>query len=333
MPGSIKKLSFRTTILLLLTVLLLIFATSLLLGAEKVSIKSIIEAFKEKSYTTLSLRILFTLRLPRSILVLLSGALLAGAGTVFQGFFRNSLADPGLIGVSAGATFGAVIFSIVSFFIPIGAFIGAMTAVILVFIIAGGKKSSLESSRLLLSGTTLGVFFSALTSTLILLKDKELYKIYIWTQGSFNGKGWPFVIMLLFPAFLSFVLMFLTVKPLDILSSGEKTAQSLGLPLQKVRFLCLISGSLASATAVCAGGTIGFVGLMAPHIMRILFGSTHKELLPLSMLCGSILLLIADIISRTISAPMEIPIGIVTALLGVPFFLRILLRSDKRRGR
>lgn len=330
---SIKRLSYKGILFLLLALLAIIFAASLVIGSEKVAITQIIKALQEQNYSAFHLKILFTLRLPRSILALVSGALLAGAGTVFQGFFRNSLADPGLIGVSSGATLGAVLFSIFALFIPLGAFLGAIGAVLLVYIIAGGKKTSFEPSRLLLAGTALGVFFSAVTSIIILMKDKELYKMYLWTQGSFNGKGWQFVRIILLPSILSILLMVLTVKPLDILSSGEKTAQSLGLPLQKVRVLCLIAGSLASATAVCAGGTIGFIGLIAPHIMRILFGSTHKKLLPLSMVFGSILLLLADIFSRTITAPMELPIGIVTAILGVPFFLHILLHAKKGIGR
>ncbi len=303
------------------------------MGAQKISIKEIADALITNNYSDFSLRILVTLRLPRSILALLSGALLAGAGTVFQGFFRNSLADPGLIGVSSGATLGAVLFSIFSFFIPLGAFLGALLAVFLVYLIAGGKRTSYEPSRLLLAGTAMGVFFGALTSIILLSKDKEIYKMYLWTQGSFNGKGWPFFRIILIPSILSFFLMGLTVKPLDVLSSGEKTAQSIGLPLQKVRLICLVSASLASATAVCAGGTIGFIGLIAPHIMRILFGSTHKRLLPLSMILGSILLLIADILSRTLAAPMELPIGVVTAIIGVPFFLWILLQGKKGFGK
>lgn len=333
MSFSIKRLPFKAVLFLLLALLVVIFAVSLVIGAEKVTIAEVLTALQTQNYSAFHLRILFSLRLPRSILAMLSGALLAGAGTVFQGFFRNSLADPGLIGVSSGATLGAVLFSIFSLFIPLGAFLGAIGAVMLVYVIAGGKKTSFEPSRLLLAGTALGVFFSALTSIVILMKDKELYKMYLWTQGSFNGKGWQFVHIILIPSMLSIIAMFLTAKPLDVLSSGEKTAQSLGLPLQKVRVLCLISGSLASATAVCAGGTIGFIGLIAPHIIRILFGSTHKKLLPLSMIFGSILLLLADILSRTITAPMELPIGIVTAVLGVPFFLQILLHGKKGIGR
>lgn len=329
MSFSIKKFPLPVVFALLLALLVMVFISSLVMGAEKLSLKEIIRAVQDQNYTAFSLKILLTLRLPRSLLALVSGALLAGAGTVFQGFFRNSLADPGLIGVSSGATLGAVIFSILTLFIPLGAFIGAVSAVVLVYIIAGGKKTSFEPARLLLAGTALGVFFSALTSIILLTKDRELYKMYLWTQGSFNGKGWQFVRIILLPSMLSSVLMLLTAKPLDILSSGEKTAQSLGLPIQRVRLLSLFSASLASATAVCAGGTIGFIGLIAPHIIRIIFGSSHKTLLPLSMMFGALLLLLADIVSRTIGAPMELPIGVVTAILGVPFFLWILLRKVK----
>jgi iron complex transport system permease protein len=204
-------------------------------------------------------------------------------------------------------------------------------AVSLVYLIAGGSKTSTDSSRLLLSGTALGVLFAAITSVLLILKDKEIYKVYLWTQGSFNAKGWNILFMVLFPSLLSFFLMFLTTKKLDLLSFGEKSAETLGLNLQGTKLLCLISASLASASSVCAGGTIGFIGLIAPHTMRILFGSRHKKLLPLSMLFGSSLLLFSDILARKIAPPMEVPIGIITAFIGVPFFL-FLLRRGRQDG-
>lgn len=323
--------SFYLAILTLSLIVLLLFFLSLILGSEPISLGKIATAFKEKAYSSFVLTIILKIRLPRSILALLSGALLAASGTVFQGYFRNPLADPGLIGVSAGATLGAVIFSSLSLFIPIGAFFGGLMAVSLVYLIAGGSKTSTDSSRLLLSGTALGVLFAAITSVLLILKDKEIYKVYLWTQGSFNAKGWNILFMVLFPSLLSFFLMFLTTKKLDLLSFGEKSAETLGLNLQGTKLLCLTSASLASASSVCAGGTIGFIGLIAPHTMRILFGSRHKKLLPLSMLFGSSLVLFSDILARKIAPPMEVPIGIITAFIGVPFFL-FLLRRGRQDG-
>ncbi|HUH43937.1 MAG TPA: iron ABC transporter permease [Treponemataceae bacterium] len=323
--------SFYLAILTLSLIVLLLFFLSLILGSEPISLGKIATAFKEKAYSSFVLTIILKIRLPRSILALLSGALLAASGTVFQGYFRNPLADPGLIGVSAGATLGAVIFSSLSLFIPIGAFFGGLMAVSLVYLIAGGSKTSTDSSRLLLSGTALGVLFAAITSVLLILKDKEIYKMYLWTQGSFNAKGWNILFMVLFPSLLSFFLMFLTTKKLDLLSFGEKSAETLGLNLQGTKLLCLTSASLASASSVCAGGTIGFIGLIAPHTMRILFGSRHKKLLPLSMLFGSSLVLFSDILARKIAPPMEVPIGIITAFIGVPFFL-FLLRRGRQDG-
>ncbi|MDI9386232.1 MAG: iron ABC transporter permease [Spirochaetota bacterium] len=323
--------SFYLAILTLSLIVLLLFFLSLILGSEPISLGKIATAFKEKDYSSFVLTIILKIRLPRSILALLSGALLAASGTVFQGYFRNPLADPGLIGVSAGATLGAVIFSSLSLFIPIGAFFGGLMAASFVYLIAGGSKTSTDSSRLLLSGTALGVLFAAITSVLLILKDKEIYKMYLWTQGSFNAKGWNILFMVLFPSLLSFFLMFLTTKKLDLLSFGEKSAETLGLNLQGTKLLCLISASLASASSVCAGGTIGFIGLIAPHTMRILFGSRHKKLLPLSMLFGSSLVLFSDILARKIAPPMEVPIGIITAFIGVPFFL-FLLRRGRQDG-
>lgn len=325
--------TFPIALSILSLCLVFLFVFSLVLGSEKILLSQVIKALFEKDYQSFVLTIVLKIRLPRSILALFSGALLAASGAVFQGYFRNPLADPGLIGVSSGATLGAVIFSSLSLFIPLGAFFGGLFAVVLVYIIAGRTKTSMDSTRLLLSGTALGVLFSAITSVLLIVKDRELYKMYLWTQGSFNAKGWNIVSMIFLPGIISLGLMFFTTKKLDLLSFGEKSAESLGLNLKTTRALCLISASLGAATSVCAGGTIGFIGLIAPHIMRRIFGASHQNLLPLSMLLGSNLLLASDIIARKIAPPMEVPIGIITAFIGVPFFLFLMSQGKNRYGK
>ena len=315
-------------------ILIISFILSLILGAENLSIQKIYNNDILKN-------ILLVFRLPRSFLVLISGALLAGSGTVFQGYFRNSLADSGIIGVSSGATLGAVLssflpitfFSFLNFLISpivLFAFLGAVGSAFLIYLISKITNNSFQqnsSVNLLLAGSALGSFFSALTSVIILSRDRELHKMYVWTLGSFNGKTFDDLFFILVPSVFAVYLLFLCTKKLDLISSGEKTATSLGLDVKKFRFLVLFSGSLAASCAVCSGGTIGFVGLVAPHIVRNVVSPNHKTLLPPSMLIGSSLLLISDTIARTIIAPAEIPVGVITSLIGAPFFIYIIFSS------
>ena len=180
---------------------------------------------------------------------------------------------------------------------------------------------------LLLCGTALGTLYSSLSSIIILTTDKEFHSIYTWILGSFNGRGWDELVFILLPSLISIVIMFSLSGSLDLLSSGETAAQSLGLEVQKVRILVLVSGSLAVSAAVCAGGTIGFVGLIAPHIVRSVIGPKGKKLIPFSMIFGAILLLVSDTIARVIIRPAELPTGLITSILGVPFFISLCVRE------
>lgn len=322
-----------------IVLLVIIFFFSIFLGAEKISLNEIKNIFSKDSILSV---IIFNLRLPRSILVMLCGALLAGSGVLFQGFFRNGLADAGLIGISSGATLGAVLstfipitfFSFVQYFIStisVFAFFGAIISGLLIYYISKKILFFNSSINILLVGSALSAFFSSLTSILILMRDRELHKIYVWTLGSFNGKTWDDVFFVLFPAFLSFVFMQLCCNKLDIIAGGEKTAESLGLNVSKFRMTVLLSGCLATATGVCCGGTVGFIGLIAPHIVRKFFSPNHKRLLPLSMIFGSLLLLLCDTIARIIISPAEIPVGIITSLIGGPFFIFVII-GERRKG-
>jgi len=307
-------------ILILIFVLVLSFSASLLFGTEKPS-----------------LFLIKYLRLPRSVLVLLSGALLASSGAVFQLFFRNPLAEPGLLGISSGATLGAVSaaclggFSFMGGFISsmnIAAFFGAfISGLVLAFISTSGKKIS--TVMLLLAGTALGTFYSSVSSTIMLMHKKELYGIYSWLLGSFNGRGINELKFVIIPAVLAFVLMALILNPLDLLNGGEENAEYLGLNVSHLRLYVIGAGSLAVSVAVCAGGTISFVGLIAPHIMRRIFSSKSKMLVWTSALSGAALLLIADTIARVVMRPGELPCGIITSFIGVPFFLALIFNKKK----
>lgn len=308
------------------------FVLALMLGAEKITLSAVLgQGDKFENI------ILWNLRLPRAILVLMTGVLLGGSGALFQLFFRNPLAEPGIMGISSGATLGAVLAGVVGLggvgarfvsAVNLCAFLGALGAgaLVIVFAFSRGNKSS--SVMLLLCGTALGTLYSSISSFILLTNGKELHSIYAWILGSFNGRGWKEVLFILIPAAVSIVLMFITSPSLDLLATGEKSAASLGVEVNRLRILVLLSGALAVSCGVCAGGTIGFVGLIAPHIIRKISGPKAKTLIPYSMLFGAILLLLADTLARVIIAPSEIPAGIITSILGVPFFLSLCLKNE-----
>lgn len=336
--GVTNKLSFFWKIIspILLAISVII---ALMLGAEKVSLAAVFgQGDKFENI------ILWQLRLPRVLLVFITGLLLGGSGAVFQLFFRNPLAEPGIMGISSGATLGAVIASIVpgmmaltgrdglgAFISPVNlcAFAGALGAGVLVTSLAFSRRGKASSVMLLLCGTALGTLYSSLSSMLLLTCNKELHSIYTWILGSFNGRGWNELFFIAVPAAVSIVLMFCVVRPLDLLTGGEKSAAALGVEVDRLRVLVLLCGSLAVSCAVCAGGTIGFVGLIAPHIVRKFLGPRARTLLPFSMIFGATLLLLSDTFARVVIAPGELPAGIITSILGVPFFLALCLGRRK----
>lgn len=318
-------------------ILFLSFFCALKFGAEDVPVKALFG--QGNKFHNI---ILWDLRLPRALLALVTGILLGGSGAVFQLFFRNPLAEPGIMGISGGATLGAVIATmggagtlltnlspVFNFISPVNlaAFIGAICAGVLVIFLAFSKAGRRSSIMLLLCGTALGTLYSSISSILILTTDKEFHSIYTWILGSFNGRGWKELLFISIPSLISILIMFFMAGSLDLLSGGEKSAASLGVEVHKLRILVLVSGALAVSSAVCAGGTIGFVGLIAPHIVRSILGPKSKILIPFSMIFGAILLLISDTIARVIIIPGELPTGLITSILGVPFFISLCLKE------
>lgn len=321
--ASVTKISLQFAITVF--VLTAAFILSLSLGAEKLPFKTIFGGGDKFQNI-----ILWNIRLPRSLLVLLTGVLLGGSGAVFQLFFRNPLAEPGIMGISSGATLGAVCASVLGFGvgINISAFAGAILAGVFVTTLAFSRAGRNSSIMLLLCGTALGTLYSSISSMILLTGNKELHSIYSWILGSFSGRSWRELYFIIIPAAISLVMMFCISRPLDLLTGGEKSAVSLGVEVNRLRILVLISGALAVSCSVCAGGTIGFVGLIAPHIVRKLLGPKSKILIPFSMLFGAILLLLSDTFARIIIAPAELPAGIITSILGVPFFLALCLNKE-----
>ena len=322
--------------ILFFLLLILSLALSLVFGAEKLS--PLVLIGQGSKFQNI---ILWKIRLPRCLLVLVTGLLLGASGAVFQLFFRNPLAEPGIMGISSGSTLGAVIATVIlagrtlpaaldpvfKFISPINlcAFLGALAAGFFVTALAFSRAGKASSVMLLLCGTALGTLYSAISSAILLTSNKELHSIYTWILGSFNGRGWKELIFIAIPAALSMIIAFAVARPLDLLTCGEKTASSLGVEVDRIRIWVLICGAFAVSCAVCAGGTIGFVGLIAPHIVRKLTGPKSRTLIPYSMMFGAALLLVSDTIARTAIAPGELPAGIITSILGVPFFISLCL--------
>ncbi len=282
--------------------------------------------------------IVTAIRLPRTALVALTGAALGGSGTAYQGLFRNPLADPYLIGVASGAGLGAIAAMSIqwpySFWglmaVPITAFLGAVLTVFIVYILARVGKT-LPTTNLILAGVAVSAFASALTSFLMLRSTGELRRAIAWLLGGSSQAGWEPVLAVLPYVLLGLGTLVLFGHALNLLQFGDEQARQLGLNVPRTRTLILLTASLTTAAAVAFSGIIGFIGLIVPHIIRLWQGPDYRRLLPLSILGGASALLLADVLARVILAPQELPVGIITALAGAPFFLWV-LRKAKNQG-
>ncbi|MCA1011635.1 iron ABC transporter permease [Halobacillus halophilus] len=267
---------------------------------------------------------ILNLRLPRALVALFSGAILAVSGLIFQGVLRNPLADPSVIGITSGAGVGALmtmyVFSVSAVWIPVGAMIGAF--VFFLIVMGLGAKAEFQPAILALLGIGVSAFGSAIIQILVVQADLGVASALTWLSGTTYAKGWSQLLQyLLWPVILFIPLLVFYIKTLDVLSLGDDTAKGLGLRVRSVRFQMAMIATLLAACSVAAVGSIGFVGLIAPHVARLLVGSANQKLLPVTMLLGGLLLLVADLFSRTLLAPNEIPSGILVALIGAPYFL------------
>jgi iron complex transport system permease protein len=278
--------------------------------------------------------IVMNIRLPRVILAGLVGASLSIAGAAFQGLLRNPLADPYTLGVSSGASLGAVVtlFLHLSFpvfgmlTLPFMSMIGAFLTIFCVLLFARKIERSMKIETIILTGIIFSSFFSSFLSFIIALTGDELRPIIDWLLGSVSMRGWGYVFMLIPFFLLGSFLLFMNSKELNAISLGEERAQHLGVNVEKRKLLVLIAGSILSGAAVSVSGAIGFVGLVIPHFIRIVWGPNHQQLLPLSIIFGAGFLIMADLVSRTIIQPSELPIGVITALIGAPVFALILMK-------
>jgi iron complex transport system permease protein len=278
------------------------------------------------------------IRLPRVVLGLLVGAMLALAGAGYQGTFRNPLADPYLLGVAAGAGLGATVAialhsggpgTSLPAIVPLFAFAGALGAVALTYLlgVAGGRDRS--PATLILAGVAVSAFLTAAQTFLLQRHIEVIREVYSWLLGRLGGASWHDVRLLLPYAVLVATVVLLLRRELDVLAVGDDEAASLGLHPQRSRYLLLAAASLGTAAAVSVSGLIGFVGIIVPHVVRLLVGSSYRTILPLSMVFGGAFLALADLAARTVDVPREVPIGVVTAFFGAPFFI-LVLRTTRR---
>lgn len=279
--------------------------------------------------------IILDVRLPRVLLGALVGSALAVAGTSMQALFRNPMASPYILGISSGAAFGASLAIILGislvtgiYAVPLMAFLFALLTVFLVYGIAKVRQRT-PVETLLLTGIAVGSLFSALVSFMLYVAGEKLNRIVFWSMGGFWTSDWNKVVITSPLILLGVAVIFLFSRHLNLILLGEETALNLGLEVEMFKKIILVSASLITAAAVSVCGIIGFVGLIIPHVMRIVVGPDHRILLPSSCLVGATFLIWVDTLARTIIEPTELPVGIITALLGVPFFL-YLLRKRKR---
>jgi iron complex transport system permease protein len=278
------------------------------------------------------------IRLPRVVLGLVVGATLSLCGASYQGVFRNPLADPYLLGAAAGAGLGVTIVivgtaegSATPGLAPVAAFVGALAAVALTYALgtSGGGRASTAS--LILAGVAVASFLTAMQTFVQQRNQDTIRQVYTWILGRLSTAGWHEVWLLLPYAAVTWVVLLAHRRVLDVLAVGDDEASTLGVHAARSRLIVIVAASLGTAAAVSVSGLIGFVGIIVPHTVRLLAGQSHRVVLPLSLLFGGAFLCLADLLARTVSSPAEVPIGVVTAFFGAPFFV-LVLRSSRRMG-
>lgn len=281
--------------------------------------------------------ILLSLRLPRTLLVAFTGAALAVSGGAYQGLFRNPLADPYLIGVASGAGLGAVLAMTAKWpqgtvgllAVPLAAFAGALLTVWAVYQL-GRVGRTVPTTNLILAGVAVSSFCTALSSFLMLNATGELRRALVWQLGGSTLSGWQPVLAVLPYLTAGIGVLLSSGHALNVLQFGDEQAHQLGLPVDRVRRIVVVAATLTTAAAVAFAGVIGFVGLIVPHLVRLLWGGDYRRLLPLSTLGGAAFLLVCDVLARSLMAPQELPVGLITSLAGAPFFLWVLRRAKQQ---
>lgn len=324
---NIKKVSLIIGSFILLFILIFIFCV---FGSVKFSVKDIIISIFNKDNDLLN-TIVYDIRLPRNLIAAFVGASLSVSGILLQAVMRNPLADPGITGVSSGASVMAIIillaFPSYSFILPILAFVGGLVACILVFVLAW-KNGEIKPNRIILSGVAINSIFGSIISIFTIIYSDRIQSALLWLNGSLAQKTWSDFNLLSVYIAIGLILSLFCIRPANILALGEKTALSLGFNVTYLRLFISIVGVFLAGVCTSIVGIIGFVGLIIPHICRIVIGDDYRYCLPLSIALGGIIVLLADTIARTIGGTVELPVGIVMSLIGGPFFLYLLRKKE-----
>jgi iron complex transport system permease protein len=336
--SSNKQKKFIWTISLLSLFIFLVFVISLNIGSFSIKPFEVLKTLLGEGTRKQEL-VLFTIRLPRIIMAILVASALAVSGTILQGITKNDLADPGIMGISSGSALAVVIYiyfmngnvyegvsNLTIFTMPIAALFGAAVGAFLVYSLAW--KKGIDAARLVLIGIGINAAFNALLVVFQLkFTTQEFNRVMVWTSGSIWGSNWKYVLATLPWILVFMVLTIYKARYLDVLNLGDELAIGLGVNVEKQRRILLIFAVALAGAATAVAGTISFLGLVAPHIARRLIGPKHKFLIPASALVGTLLLLIADTIGRNLLSPMELPVGIVLSIIGVPYFIYLMLKE------
>jgi iron complex transport system permease protein len=317
-------------------VLIASLAVGVLAGPVHISLGTVAQALVGAPIDPGQSNILWSLRFPRVVLGALVGGMLAIAGAAYQGVFSNPLADPYLLGAAAGANLGATLAialapgtSIIGLnIVPLAAFAGAGAAVFGAYLLGRTVSGLRTSTGLILAGVAIAAFFNSIQMYVQQEQSGSIRQVYSWILGRLVTAGWDGVLLVLPYVVLSAVVIFLHRRLLDALMVGEEEVTSLGISVRRVRLIVVVAATLGTAAAVAAGGTIAFVGIIVPHTVRLLVGRSYRVVIPLSLLFGAGFLVLADTASRTVVAPAELPIGVITAFVGAPFFI-VVMRSTR----
>ena len=333
-----KKYKIRISILFisLAVGLLVAMVVALLFGSTKTGLKDLLDLLTTGGDPSVA-TIIFNVRLPRVLMAAITGMGLSLVGAVYQGYFRNPMADPFMLGMSSGAAFGASVAIVLGLesalffgmgFVSVFAFVGASLTSVAVYMVANSGYRR-QKVTILLAGIAISFFLSAFVSLFMVFSQDGMQKIVFWTMGGLGGASMDQVFVLFPAVFLGGGALMFFARDLNVLALGDDTARSLGVEVEKMNLPVLAFSSLIIAVCVSFTGVIGFVGLIIPHMIRLISGPDHRTLLPLSALGGAVFMVLADLLARTLAAPAEIPVGAVTALVGSPYFIWLLLRSGK----
>ncbi|MDP1511720.1 iron ABC transporter permease [Paenibacillus ottowii] len=328
--NKLKRTRRRTIAWITLPILLLAVSVyGLAYGSVSIPLQEINQILlhnDESTYRT----ILMDLRLPRVLVGLLVGACLAASGALLQGVMKNPLADPGIIGVSAGGGLAAVITMVMlpqlSYLLPVSAFLGAFLSAIVIYLLAWDRRAS--PVKIVLAGVAINALLGALTNGVMVMYSDRVQAVLPWLSGGLNGRSWHHLEFMAPYAIIGLIASLFAIKPANLLLLGDDSAQLLGQRVELQRMLIILLSALLAGTAVSVAGLIGFVGLVVPHIIRLLIGEDYRFLLPLSIVGGGTLVVLADTVARSWFDPIELPVGILLAVIGAPFFLILL----KKRG-